>query len=157
MPYTIGEVARKVGITASTLRYYDKEGLLRQVARTQGGVRAFTDADLETLRMIECLKSTGMPIRDIRQFMDWCQAGDSTLERRREMFHERRQLVLQQMEELRRTLATIEYKCWFYEQACKLGSSEAAKAIPPEEIPEGIRCAYERLHVDAADAGAGEQ
>lgn len=67
MPYTIGEVACKVGITASTLRYYDKEGLLPQVGRTEGGNRAFSDADLETLRMIECLKSTGMPIRDIRR------------------------------------------------------------------------------------------
>lgn len=78
--------------------------------------------------------------------MDWCQAGDSTLEQRREMFHERRQLVLQQMEELKRTLATIEYKCWFYETACELGSSEVVKAIPPEEMPTNIRCACERLH-----------
>lgn len=142
MPYTIGEVSQRLGINASTLRYYDKEGLLPHVGRTQGGIRAFSDDDIETLRIVECLKSTGMPIKDIKQFMDWCQEGDATLEKRREMFHERRRLVMGQLEALHRTLETIDYKCWYYETACKLGSSEEVYAQSPECVPEPVRARF---------------
>lgn len=150
MPYTIGEVASMLGINASTLRYYDKEGLLPRVGRTAGGIRSFTDADLETLRIIECLKSTGMPIKDIRQFMDWCQEGDATLERRREMFYERKRLVMEQMEGLRRTLETIEYKCWYYDMACELGSSKDVYAQSPECVPEPIRARFIEMRSHAS-------
>lgn len=145
MAYSIGEVAQIMGVTASTLRYYDKEGLLPRVERTAGGIRSFSDADIETLRIIECLKRTGMPIRDIKQFMDWCQQGDATLEQRREMFHERRRLVQQQMAQLQATLDTINYKCWYYETACELGSSQAVMQVPESDWPEDVRRAHDQL------------
>ena len=79
MPYTIGQMAEKLGVAPSTLRYYDKEGLLPFVERTAGGIRIFSDGDLETLKIINCLKDTGMQIKDIRNFMamvvDRRQAG----------------------------------------------------------------------------------
>ena len=82
MTYSIGEVAEKMHLTPYTLRYYDKEGLMPFVERTAGGTRVFSDSDLETLRVIECLKATGMPIRDIKTFIDWCADGDASLEKR---------------------------------------------------------------------------
>ena len=82
MFYTIGEMAKKMGVAPSTLRYYDKEGLLPFVERSGGGIRMFKDEDIEWLSIIECLKKTGMPIKEIKQFIDWCIEGDSTIDKR---------------------------------------------------------------------------
>ena len=60
MAYTVGEMARRLGVPASTIRYYDKEGLLPFVGRSSGGIRVFTEKDFEWLRIIECLKKTGI-------------------------------------------------------------------------------------------------
>ena len=68
MVYTVGEMAKLMGVPASTLRYYDKEGLLPFVERSSGGMRMFQEKDYEWLRIIECLKKTGMPLRDIRAY-----------------------------------------------------------------------------------------
>ena len=68
MFYTVGEMAKRMGVAASTLRYYDKEGLLPFVERSDGGIRMFKDSDMESLAMIECLKKTGMSIKDIKLF-----------------------------------------------------------------------------------------
>lgn len=67
MVYTIGELAKMLGVPASTLRYYDKEGLLPFVARSSGGIRQFRENDIEWLRVIGCMKKAGMSIKDIRQ------------------------------------------------------------------------------------------
>ena len=67
MSYTIGEVAGMMNIAPSTLRYYDKEGLLPFVARSSGGIRQFQESDIEWLRVIGCMKKAGMSIKDIRQ------------------------------------------------------------------------------------------
>ena len=100
--YTISQAAERLGVTAYTLRYYDKEGLLPFVARSQGGARVFTDRDLENLRIISCLKASGMPIKDIREFLHWCALGDESLSQRYQMFLERKAAVEAQMEQLRR-------------------------------------------------------
>lgn len=67
MVYTIGEMAKMLGVPASTLRYYDKEGLLPFVARSSGGIRQFLESDIEWLRVIGCMKKAGMSIKDIQQ------------------------------------------------------------------------------------------
>ena len=72
MIYTVGEMAKKVGVASSTLRYYDKEGILPFIERSAGGKRIFKDSDMEWLSIIECLKKTGMPIKEIKKFVDWC-------------------------------------------------------------------------------------
>ena len=82
--YTIGQISDMFNIPISTLRYYDKEGLFPDIQR-RSGIRIFSDREVEKLRMIECLKKTGMEIRDIREFMLWCQQGAETYEKRRDM------------------------------------------------------------------------
>ena len=82
MFYTVGEMAKKLNVAPSTLRYYDKEGLLPFVERSGGGIRMFKDSDFEWLSIIECLKKTGMPIKEIKHFIDWCIEGDSTIDQR---------------------------------------------------------------------------
>ena len=83
-------------------------------AAARGGARVFTDQDLENLRIISCLKASGMPIKDIREFLHWCALGDESLSQRYQMFLERKAAVEAQMEQLRRTMEVIEYKCWYY-------------------------------------------
>lgn len=81
MPYTVGEMAKMLDVPASTLRYYDKEGLLPFVARSSGGIRLFQDSDLEWLRVIGCMKKAGMSIKDIRQYIELAMQGNDTLTR----------------------------------------------------------------------------
>lgn len=145
MAYTIGQAAEKMNLTTYTLRYYDKEGLLPFVDRNANGVRVFKEEDFEWLRLIECLKATGMPIKDIKKFFDWWRMGDETLKERRDMFHQRKKVVEQQLEDLQKTLDTINYKCWFYDTAVTEGSLDAVKTKRPEEIPEEIRRLKERI------------
>lgn len=122
MPYTIKEASKITGIPASTLRYYDKEGLLPFIERKASGYRLFSESDLGMLQIIECLKNTGMSIKDIRQFSEWAQQGDASLQQRYEMFLERRRIVEQQMEELKKTMELIEHKCRYYETALAAGT-----------------------------------
>ena len=138
MYYTIGEAAQRMHLSAPTLRYYDKEGLLPFVDRSAGGARMFKESDFEWLRLIECLKSTGMPIRDIKQFIDWYMEGDTTLPQRRDMFYERKRAVEAQIEMLQATLDMIDYKCWYYDTAVAAGSSRALQTLKPEELPEEV-------------------
>lgn len=139
MTYSIGDIAKMIGVATSTLRYYDREGFFPNMTRSNGGIRVFTDLDVEWLKMIDCLKSTGMPIKDIKQFLDWCNEGDSSLHQRRDMFYERKQIVAKQMQELQKTLDMIQYKCWYYDTAVEAGSETAPKNIPTNELSEQIR------------------
>ncbi len=127
MTYSIGEVAKKMNVTAYTLRYYDKEGLIPFIERTPSGIRLFKDSDLETLKIVECLKSTGMPIKYIKNFIDWCSEGDSTLQQRYDMFIERKDVVEAKMEELKKTMELIEHKCWYYKTSLAAGTEDIHK------------------------------
>lgn len=127
MTYSIGEVAKKINVSIYTLRYYDKEGLMPSIKRTPSGTRLFNDSDLETLKLVECLKSTGMHIKDIKNFIDWCSEGDSTLQERYEMFIERKAAAEAQMEELKKTMELIEYKCWYYKTSLEAGTEDIHK------------------------------
>lgn len=122
--YTIKDAARVIGVQPSTIRYYDKEGLLPFMERLESGYRIFTEKDIETLRIIECLKKTGMPIKEIRRFSDWIEQGDASLRQRYEMFLERKRAVEAQIAELQNALDTINYKCWYYETALAAGTEK---------------------------------
>jgi DNA-binding transcriptional MerR regulator len=139
MFYSIGEVSNMFHIPASTLRYYDREGLFPNVKRSNGGIRVFSDAEVGTLKVIECLKSTGMEIKDIKLFLDWCGEGDATLQKRRDMFFERRKIVEEQMEALQKTMEMIEYKCWYYETAFQAGTEGVFTTTSFDDMPENIR------------------
>ena len=90
MLYTVGEMARFLNVTASTLRYYDKEGLLPFLERSNSGIRMFSDKDYEWLKIIECLKKSGLSIKEIRSYIDMTKRGDDSLEERLQLFEERK-------------------------------------------------------------------
>ena len=148
MLYTVGEMAKKIGVAPSTLRYYDKEGLLPFVERSGGGIRMFKDSDMESINIMECLKKTGMTIKEIKQFIDWCREGDSTIEDRLALIDRQRENVLKQMEQLYRTLDTLTYKHWYYETAKKAGTCDVHKTMKDEDIPPEIRAARDRVRSD---------
>ncbi len=135
MPYTIKQTAELLGLTTVTLRYYDKEGLLPFVQRSESGYRLFSDDDIAMLRVIECLKKTGMPIKDIRQFCEWAQMGDDSLRERHQMFLERKQVVEAQMAELQETLDFINHKCWYYETALEAGTERIHFKESGQDLP----------------------
>lgn len=125
--YSISEAAKVLNITAYTLRYYDKEGLMPFVERTASGQRLFKESDIAALKVIECLKSTGMQIKEIKTFIDWVTDGDTTLQQRFDMFMERKAIVEKQMEELKQTMELVEHKCLYYKTALEAGTEEIHK------------------------------
>ena len=143
--YTIGQVSEMFRLPISTLRYYDKEGLFPNIERTSG-IRKFGDNEIEALRVIECLKKSGMEIKDIKQFMDWCVQGNETYLQRKELFTRQKASVEAEIEHLNRVLDMIKYKCWYYDQAIADGNEDRVQAMAPEDMPEDIRRAYENAH-----------
>lgn len=139
MMYTVGEMAKILGVPASTLRYYDKEGLLPFVERTSGGIRMFKEQDYEWLKIIECMKRAGMPIKDIKNYIELALEGDATIHERLELFQKQKQLFQEQMQSMQHTLDVLEYKCWYYETAEHAGTVEALQNIPVEKIPKKYR------------------
>jgi len=146
MLYTVGEMAKKMGVAPSTLRYYDKEGLLPFVERSGGGIRMFREADTEWLTVIGCLKKTGMSIREIKRFVDLCRGGDATIEERLALIDRRRDAALLQMEQLKETLEILEYKHWYYTTARDAGSCAVHDTIKEEDIPAKLRAIRDKLH-----------
>nr|WP_106780741.1 MerR family transcriptional regulator [Lysinibacillus timonensis] len=126
--YSIGEIAKQLNLSVHTLRYYDKEGLLPFVKRTSSGTRVFKESDMSALKVIECLKATGMPIKEIKHFIDWCADGDATLQQRYDMFMERKTIVEAQMKELKQTMELIEHKCFYYKTALDAGTEDIHKS-----------------------------
>ena len=136
MLYTVWEMARFLNVSASTLRYYDKEGLLPFVERSNSGIRMFSDKDYEWLKIIECLKKSGLSIKEIRSYIDMTKRGDDSLEERLQLFEERKKDVERQMRELQETLDLLKYKCWYYEMAIQDKSEERVRSLSVEELPE---------------------
>ena len=123
MTYSIGEVSELLNISISTLRYYDKEGLLPLINRTSGNIRVFEETDIECLKMIECLKTTGLPLKDIKTFFEWCEEGDSTIEKRYQLFLEQKEKTEQQIASLQKALDHVNYKCEYYRLAKEKGTT----------------------------------
>ncbi|MCC8043398.1 MAG: MerR family transcriptional regulator [Oscillospiraceae bacterium] len=143
--YTIGQISEMFGIPISTLRYYDKEGLFPTMERVSG-IRQFGESEIETLRVIECLKKSGLEIKDIKLFMEWCRQGSESYSKRRELFLKQRETVKSEIERMNRVLDMIEFKCWYYEQAIADGNEDRVKTMSSKDMPEEIRTAYENAH-----------
>ena len=141
--YTIGQVSELFGVPISTLRYYDREGLFPDMERSSG-IRRFGERELEALRVIECLKRSGMEIKDIKQFMLWCARGKETYPERLELFRRQKAAVEAELSRLEKTLDMLRFKCWYYEQALAQGGEEGIIDLLPEEI----KGAYDRAHSD---------
>ena len=122
--YTIGQVSEQFDLPVSTLRYYDKEGLFPALTRTSG-IRRFGEQELEALRVIECLKRSGLEIKEIKQFMEWCAQGSETYPQRHALFVQQAERVEAEIARLQKSLDMIRFKCWYYEQPCATAARTA--------------------------------
>ncbi|MGN1221263.1 MAG: hypothetical protein ACI4TU_10015 [Candidatus Cryptobacteroides sp.] len=96
--------------------------------------------------MIECLKKSGLEIKDIKQYMDWCVEGSSTLPQRKELFDKQKAAVETEIEHLNKVLDMLKFKCWFYEQAIMDGTDEKVRELLPNHLPKEIQEAYDNAH-----------
>lgn len=136
---TIGDAAKRLGVPASTLRYYDKEGLLPHVNRSDSGIRMFTEDDFEWVVLIERLKQSGLSIKEIKRYVDLYLQGDDTLEERRELIYSRRAILERQMADLQQTLDFLKYKCWFYDRAVEDGTDQRVIQMGLDDLPPEMR------------------
>lgn len=113
--YTINEVAKMFDISAYTIRFYDKEGLLPFVTRNSNGSRQFSEDDLQMVKLICCLKNTGMKVKEIKEYIDLCMEGEETAPVRRQIMDDQRQSILKQIEDFKKSLTIVDLKVAFYD------------------------------------------
>ncbi|MBA4543057.1 MULTISPECIES: MerR family transcriptional regulator [Thermoactinomyces] len=121
--YTIGEAAAMYNIPESTLRFYEKKGLLPFVERDEAGRRLFSERQLALLQIITCLKNTNMPINQIKQYMDWVVEGNSTIEKRLDMLLKHKRNVLDEIALMQEYLKGIEEKIERYQKQLRGGEN----------------------------------
>ena len=114
---TIADAARLSGVSAYTLRYYERAGLIDDVGRADSGHRRYSDEDLAWIHVLQCLRATGMPIRAIRRYAELVRTGDGNEPERLALLKEHRTAVRAQLAEIRRHLAFIDRKIANYEDS----------------------------------------
>ncbi len=127
MEYTISEIAKLMGVSTYTLRYYDKEGLFPNVKRVNG-IRIFEDKDFEWLRVLNCLRNINMPIKKMKEYVELCQQGDASLKDRLMMIEEQEESINAQIKTLEYYKQEIYFKKKYYEEAIKAGSESAVRS-----------------------------
>ena len=145
--YSIGEISKMFQLPISTLRYYDKEGLFPHLKRVNG-VRQFSESEIETLRVIDCLKKSGLEIKEIKEYMSLCSLENTTLKQRKEIFEKQKEEVLQEMEKLQKVLSMLNYKCWYYDQAIEKNDEAYVQALSFNQFPPQIQQYYKHSHED---------
>ena len=133
---TIKDVSERLGIPVSTIRYYEKKGLLPNIRRTKGGIRQFDEETIEWLKLIECLKKTGLSLTKIREFMDMSTQGDATIPQRLALFQRQRDAIREEIRQLEEILHLVDYKCWYYETAKDEGTLQLLAQRSDEDFPQ---------------------
>ena len=113
----IAEVSEKYGLSVDTLRYYERVGLIPPVHRNDGGIRDYNELDLRRVDFIKCMRSAGLPVEVLIEYIALVQRGDKTIEARREILIEQRELLVARMQEMQKTLDLLDHKIEVYENA----------------------------------------
>jgi MerR family transcriptional regulator, aldehyde-responsive regulator len=113
----IAEVSEQYGISSDTLRYYERIGLIPPVNRNESGIRDYNDTDVKRVEFIKCMRSAGLPIEELMEYVALVQQGDTTIEARKDILKEQRELLMVRMKEMQKTLDILDYKIRVYENA----------------------------------------
>lgn len=113
----IAEVSEQYGISTDTLRYYERVGLIPPVNRNESGIRDYNELDLRRVDFIKCMRSAGLPIEVLIEYVALVQKGDKTIETRKEILIEQRDFLVARMEEMQKTLDILNHKIEVYEKA----------------------------------------
>ena len=146
MNYTIGEVSEMLNIPVSTLRYYDIQKLLLDLKRDDAGNRIFDETNINALKLINCLKTSGISIKDIKKFMLLAKQGDKTISERKNFFLIQKQNIKDKTNELEKAMNMVEYKYWYYQTAEKDKTEKYVKNINIKDMPKNIQEAYKNSH-----------
>ena len=131
---TIAEVSKKYDISADTLRYYERIGLIPPVHRTSGGIRDYTEDDCKWVGFAKCMRSAGLTIEALIEYVGLCQQGGDTFAARRDLLTEQRRQLSLRIEEMQETLARLDRKIEWYDKTC--GGACCTKASCPEKEEE---------------------
>ena len=118
---TIKEVCEKYDITADTLRYYERVGVIPTVSRTKGGIRNYTEEDIAWVENAICMRSAGVPVEMLIEYVKLFQEGESTFKARRDLLAEARSDIQEQLDRISETAKLLDYKISRYDEAIKTG------------------------------------
>ncbi|MCC3669613.1 MerR family transcriptional regulator [Terrisporobacter mayombei] len=121
---TITEVSKKYGLSADTLRYYERVGLIPKVNRNKSGVRDYTQEDCNWVEFIKCMRGAGLPIEVLIDYVSMFQQGDSTIDARKELLVDQRKVLAKKIEEMNKTLARLDYKIDLYEKGLMMSEKD---------------------------------
>ena len=113
----IAEVSERYGVSSDTLRYYERIGLILPVNRNESGIRDYREIDVRRVEFIKCMRSAGLPIEVLIEYVGLVQQGDQTIEARKEILVEQRELLVVRMKEMQKTLDILDHKIEVYENA----------------------------------------
>jgi len=123
----IAEVSDRYGISADTLRYYERIGLISPVNRNEGGIRDYRELDLRRVEFIKCMRSAGLPIDVLIEYVALVEQGDQTIQARKDILIEQREQLAGRMKEMQKTLDLLNYKIEVYENAVLKKEKEMAR------------------------------
>jgi len=113
----IAEVSERYAISTDTLRYYERIGLIWPVNRNASGIRDYTDLDLRRVEFIKCMRSAGLPVEVLIEYVGLVQQGDGTIQTRKEILKEQREQLVARIKEMQKTLDVLDHKIEVYENA----------------------------------------
>jgi DNA-binding transcriptional MerR regulator len=132
---TIAEVSKKFSLSQDTLRYYERIGLLPSVNRNKSGLRDYSEEDLKWIEFIKCMRSAGLPIEVLIEYVALFNRGDETIEARKELLTEQRKLLAEKMEALRQTIERLDYKINWYEQTVAACEKDLKRTTDETQLP----------------------
>ncbi|WP_343344226.1 MerR family transcriptional regulator [Terrisporobacter petrolearius] len=121
---TITEVSKKYGLSADTLRYYERVGLIPTVNRNKSGIRDYTQEDCNWVEFIKCMRGAGLPIEVLIDYVTMFQQGDSTVDERKALLIDQRRALAEKIEEMNKTLQRLDYKIDLYEKGLIMSEKE---------------------------------
>lgn len=129
----IAQVSKQTGLSLDTLRYYERIGLIPPVNRNDSGIRDYDEIDLRRVEFIKCMRSAGLPIEVLIEYVDLVQQGDLTIDARKEILIEQRAQLAARMAEMQETLDLLDYKIRVYENAVLKNERQISQ---PDEVKE---------------------
>ena len=121
MGLTIKEVSEKYDIPSETLRYYERVGVIPPVTRTAGGIRDYSDTDIQWVENAKCMRAAGLPIEVIIEYLRLFREGDSIIKARLDLLSEQKEILLKQYKQLEETINRLDYKISKYQEALQTG------------------------------------
>lgn len=134
---TIKEVSETYDISPDTLRYYERAGMIPPVTRTPGGIRDYQEQDIQWVLLAKCMRSAGLPVETMAEYLKLCQQGDATIPARLQLLKNQREIILEQRRKMDETLERINYKIAWYETAVETGTFSWEEKSKTEEKKNG--------------------